>query len=297
LISADEPQMEQQTSPETSPGANPDYFVSYSLNFEDVILHRIFGRMTNGFYVDVGAQHPTIDNDTKLLYDAGWSGVNIEPNLDFFALLQTGRKRDHNLCEALSDREGEISYYEVASSGLSTCDPQQAEQARSKGHKVVSRQIPVTTLAKVLGQIQPKSFQLLKVDVEGFEEQVLAGNDWTKYRPSIIVVEATYPESPTRRPTSVRANLESKGYAFRYFDGLNDFFADKEFKVSDEVFDRPPNVFDRFRLRALAELQMDRARRLEDMITLRGEMDRLRLENDRLHRELVAHGFEARWVR
>ena len=296
--------MTQQTPEGTSAKIGPDYFVSYSLNFEDVILHRIFGRMPSGFYVDVGAQHPSIDNDTKLLYDAGWSGVNIEPNLEFFSLLEAQRNRDRNLCVALSDLEGEISYYEVAGSGLSTCDPKEAEAARSKGHNVVSRQIPVTTLAKLLGEIQPKSFELLKVDVEGFEEQVLAGNDWTKYRPSVIVVEATYPESPRRRPTGVRASLEGKGYAFRYFDGLNDFFVDKEFKIPDEVFDRPPNVFDGFRPRVLVELQIDRARFLEDIITLRDEidtlrieMDRFRLENERLHRELLAHGFEASWER
>lgn len=296
--------MEKQTPTETAPEADRDYFVSYSLNFEDVILHRIFGRMPIGFYVDVGAQHPNIDNDTKLLYDAGWSGVNIEPNTYFFALLEAERKRDHNFCLALSDLEGEINYYEIAGSGLSTCDPQEAEQARSKGHKVMSRQIPMTTLAKLLGQIQPKSFQLLKVDVEGFEEQVLAGNDWTKYRPSVILVEATYPGRPARRPTNIAASLESKGYTFRYFDGLNDFFVDEDFKVADEAFDRPPNIFDRFRQRALVELRLDRARQLKDIATLRDEIDRLRsevdrlgLENGRLHRELLSHGFEDRWTR
>jgi hypothetical protein len=42
---------------ETSEGASldADSFTSYSLNFEDVILHRLFPVNRTGFYVDVGA--------------------------------------------------------------------------------------------------------------------------------------------------------------------------------------------------------------------------------------------------
>jgi hypothetical protein len=32
----------------------------------------------------------------------------------------------------------------------------------------------------------------LKVDVEGLEYEVLIGNDWSKYRPEVICVEANH---------------------------------------------------------------------------------------------------------
>ena len=52
-------------------------FTSYSANFEDVLLHRVFGGRSRGAYLDVGASDPVRGNDTKALYDRGWSGVNL----------------------------------------------------------------------------------------------------------------------------------------------------------------------------------------------------------------------------
>src|SRR4051812_21085326 len=86
-------------------------FVSYSANCEDVILRRIFGNEPNGFYIDVGAAHPTFENDTKLLYDSGWHGINIEPNKEFFDVLARERTRDVNLNMVLSDTIGAIDFY------------------------------------------------------------------------------------------------------------------------------------------------------------------------------------------
>lgn len=71
--------------------------ISYSQNFEDVILNRFFKNTNIGFYVDVGAHDPIIDSVTKHFYDKGWSGINIEPVNLAFKKLQAERKRDINL--------------------------------------------------------------------------------------------------------------------------------------------------------------------------------------------------------
>ena len=223
--------------------ARPIPFISYSANSEDVILHRLFGGRSRGLYVDVGAAHPTFENDTRALYDQGWSGLNVEPNPSFFPELASARPRDRNYQLALSDEEGSLAYWEVAGTGLSTCDTQEAQRASAKGFAVRETRIPCTTLARLLDEAQPAAIDLLKVDVEGFELRVLQGNDWTRFRPSVILVEVTYPETPTRRPERLRPFLEQNGYSFVYFDGLNDFFTDRTFSVPDGAF-LPPNVFD-----------------------------------------------------
>ena len=84
---------------EISEGASlgKDSFTSYSLNFEDVILHRLFPVSQTGFYVDVGAGHPRFENDMYALYQRGWRGINIEPNRGFHAQLMQERPRDINL--------------------------------------------------------------------------------------------------------------------------------------------------------------------------------------------------------
>ncbi len=220
--------------------------LSYSANFEDVILHRIFGGQATGFYIDVGAAHPLMENDTKALYDRGWTGLNVEPNPALFAELQRGRPRDRNLNLALSDAPGELDYFEVVGTGLSTLDPAEAGRCADAGREVVRHRVRTATLAAVLAEAPPATIDLLKVDVEGFEERVLAGNDWARFRPRIVLVEATYPETPRRRETGIEAMLGGHGYRRAYFDGLNDFYVERRFRGVDAAFDLPPNVFDGF---------------------------------------------------
>ena len=166
-----------------------------------MILHRLFPVSQTGFYVDVGAGHPRFENDMYALYQRGWRGINIEPNRGFHALLMQERPRDINLRVLLSDRaEDTLTYYEMNGSGLSTCDAEQATAYQTSGRSVMPSNVPVTTLSNILTEAGENRINVLKVDVEGFEEKVLNGNDWDRFRPDVVVVEATYPESPIRRP-------------------------------------------------------------------------------------------------
>ena len=221
-------------------------FVSYSANYEDVILNRVFGSRNSGFYIDVGAAHPLYENDTRALYDRGWRGINIEPNATFYRELVAGRPRDRNVNAAVSDTPGQLIYHEVIGTGLSTCDPEEAARAAAKGFEVVRHAVDAVSLRHILEDAAAPAIDLLKVDVEGFELKVLASNDWDRFRPKIIVAEATFPESPSRRPDLVAPYLAERGYRRVYFDGLNDFYVERDFEPPPEAFDRPPNVFDRF---------------------------------------------------
>jgi hypothetical protein len=44
------------------------------------MLKRALSDIQNGFYIDIGAGDPSIDSVTKLFYDDGWHGINVEPN-------------------------------------------------------------------------------------------------------------------------------------------------------------------------------------------------------------------------
>nr|WP_244600274.1 FkbM family methyltransferase [Afipia felis] len=69
--------------------------VSYSQNLEDILLHRALCHVECGFYIDVGANDPVIDSVTKLFYDAGWRGVNVDPNQHFIDLLNAKAAERH----------------------------------------------------------------------------------------------------------------------------------------------------------------------------------------------------------
>jgi hypothetical protein len=117
-----------------------------------------------------------------------------------------------------------------------------------------ARILPVGTLAGILTDARPRHIDVLKVDVEGFEEKVLSGNDWERFRPSVVLVEATYPESAERRPTNIRGFMEQRGYRHVHFDGLNDFYLERSFPLPAGLT-LPPNVFDRFVSHQIADLR------------------------------------------
>lgn len=46
-------------------------FISYSQNYEDVMLWQALKDIKNGFYIDVGVNDPVEDSITKSMYDLG----------------------------------------------------------------------------------------------------------------------------------------------------------------------------------------------------------------------------------
>ena len=74
-----------------------EVMVSHAQNFEDVMLARALKNTQQGFYVDVGAWDPNVETVTRYFYERGWRGINVEPALTYYEMLQTCRPRDINL--------------------------------------------------------------------------------------------------------------------------------------------------------------------------------------------------------
>ena len=97
--------------------------ISYAQNFEDVTLWRALRDVADGRYVDVGTLHPEIDSVTKWFYDQGWSGINMEPVPEMFAVIEAARPRDINIQAAAGAAAGVAEMAVVHDSmGLSSLD-------------------------------------------------------------------------------------------------------------------------------------------------------------------------------
>ena len=222
--------------------------VSYTPNFEDVLLQRCFRDVRNGFYVDVGAHHPTNASVTRWFYDQGWSGINIEPGEGIEAL-RAERPRDINLAAAVADFDGETTFWvHAANPGTSSLSESVPPAVAERAGEIRPITVTVTTLQSVLDRYaHDRHIHFLKIDAEGAEDAIVRSTDWARFRPEVIVIESTEPYTNNRRQENWQDLLKSSKYEFAYFDGVNDFWVRKESNHLLRAFSLPVNVLDFFR--------------------------------------------------
>ena len=194
-------------------------FKSFSQYNEDLIIDIALENKANGFYVDVGANHPTLLNNTKRFYDKGWRGINIEPNATLFKNFQKERERDINLNIGIGPKKGTFPFYVMEADTLSSFSKKDALASGkihgSKLKEVIN--IEVCSLAEIFNQHVKDDtvIDFLSVDVEGLDYQVLISNDWNKFKPNLVMVESG------EAMDQITSFLTSKNYVKIYDNSTN----------------------------------------------------------------------------
>lgn len=212
--------------------------LSYTQNLEDYHLWLALGSNTPGIYIDVGGGHPVADNVSMWFYERGWHGVVVEPQPALAALYPCIRPRD-TIFEGLIGRTTGSHELHVFPKlhGLTTTVGANAERSRVHGDSYHTVTLPMLTLAELCHRHGIDRIDFLKIDVEGAEADVLAGNDWKRYRPKIVVAEAIDPATNDPAHAAWEPMLLDAGYRFRLDDTLNRFYVAAE---CPDVFDRLP---------------------------------------------------------
>jgi FkbM family methyltransferase len=143
---------------------------SYSQFGEDVEIDRIIAAdITNGIYMDVGANHPSVFSNTYLFYRKGRRGVLIEPDLTACRLLDSFRKGDIVIRALAGENSGLQSFNLHIYPSLSSIRSVTQEDLLKKVY------LPQVTLDQVYQAVNPDFVFLLSVDTEGFDLEVLHG--------------------------------------------------------------------------------------------------------------------------
>ena len=212
--------------------------LSYTQNLEDYHLSLAFAGHERGFYIDIGAGHPVADNVSLWFYERGWSGIVAEPIAELADLYNKIRPRD-TLYQGLVGRsEGEVDFFHVNRlHGFSTTIELHADVAKEFGADYQRLTLPMLTLEKLCERNHVQQIDFLKIDVEGAESDVLAGNNFNRFRPKVIVAEAVTPGKGEPAWEAYEPLLLANGYKFRLFDTLNRFYVAEE---CPEIFERLP---------------------------------------------------------
>lgn len=189
--------------------------VHYSQEGEDIILARLLGGKNKGFFVDVGAHHPTRFSNTYELYRRGWRGINIDATPGSMKLFNRLRPGDLNLELAISDRKESMVFSMFQEGALNTFDRKLSQNYISSGWEAAGTvELIPQPLTLVLDKyLEPgQKIDILSVDVEGEDLGVLRSNDWDRHCPEVVIIEAL--DTPLERldECPVVLFLKEKGF-------------------------------------------------------------------------------------
>lgn len=197
--------------------------VSYSQHGEDLMILNVFTLLGifQGNYLDLGAHHPTNISNTKLLYDLGWSGVNVEANPHLIDRFHVERPMDRNLNIGVGPKAGIMPFYMYDNfSGLNSLVKSEVKKHIAAPDKI---DVQVLTVNEIIDKFCDGVWpQLLCMDLEGLDYSVLESAILhTLNRPRVICVESR------KGDTKMQDLLWNKGYQSLCRMGENLIFIQK----------------------------------------------------------------------
>jgi len=201
---------------------------TYSQDQEDLFINDYFKEKNSGFYIDIGCYHPIKYSNTALLYNRGWKGINIDMNQTSIDLFNILRKRDKNICAAISNTSKKtIQYFDHLFSPINTLDKSFSSIASKKFsfRKHTEKTIQTYKFNQIIQKynINIKQIDFINIDVEAHDLEVLEGIDLSIFNAKIICVEIANNQNNIKEK-KLRGYLNKYNYELIKTVGLNGFF-------------------------------------------------------------------------
>jgi FkbM family methyltransferase len=144
-------------------------------------------------YLDIGTNHPVLNNNTYASYREGGAGVCIEPNPSLFRLIKKKRPRDISLNIGISPYEdGTADFFVMNAHTLSTFSREEAEALEAGKKYHIEEVIPmkVRSINSVMKEFfHDRKPDLVSIDVEGWNEEIISSFDFSFRRPDCFCIE------------------------------------------------------------------------------------------------------------
>lgn len=208
----------------------PDYAsakASYSFEGSDLIVGSLLRNVSQGCYIDIGANHPVVQNNTYHFYRSGWRGLAVDGNDEFGALWGQIRADDIFVTGLISDAIKDVEFAIYPEKTISSIDAAAIARysSRYRPEDVIVEKRTTTTLFDLKKTYLPDDeIHLLSVDIEGEDLNCLVGARLDQWQPGVIVIETKNMSLYDTTSNEVVRYLTSLGYRLIAKTPLDAFF-------------------------------------------------------------------------
>lgn len=185
-------------------------------------MQEFFAAVPSGFFVEVGANHPTVGSQSWPFEQRGWKGIVIEPLPELADALRAQRRGSIVVEAACSspEKRGRLTLHVPGvHNGFATLERNVDDLHFDYTREV---EVAVTSLADVLAEHGVAHVDFMSIDTEGTELDVLAGLNLSRNRPSLILLEDKLTTLGKHRMMS------ASGYRLIRRTGLNNWYVPVE---------------------------------------------------------------------
>ena len=164
----------------------------YSQWGEDEFIDQYFKDKEKGIYLDIGCFNPFMYSNTCLLYNRGWSGINIDINQTSIDLFNIARPKDFNICTTINDEKKLFEVFlDDPFSPVNTLDKKFYKNL-GKSFSTNEKILPVES--KSIDEVInlsgiKKDIDFINIDVEGSDYKILTQININKLKPKLISIE------------------------------------------------------------------------------------------------------------
>lgn len=170
--------------------------LSFSQDGEDIVLSSYILNDKpydyKGFYIDIGALHPERFSNTKIFYQKGWRGINIDGTPESMLPFKKQRPDDINIEAVMSDNTEEILYYTFMEPALNSFNKELVKKYLATGYKLKETiKICPQRINHILDKYMPpaQKIDFITIDTEGADEKIIKDIDYDKYSPDYFIIE------------------------------------------------------------------------------------------------------------
>jgi len=210
---------------------------------------RFLGDRERGFFVEIGAYDGIFVSNTWGLTERGWTGLMVEPvpRLALACAASHARHPNVRVIQQAVGPEGVDEITLMLAETLTTANTEVfGEYSKvdwASGSLTNSTiRVPSQTLDSLLeANLAPTGFDVLVVDVEGFEDQVFSGFNLAEWRPKMLIIELsdTHPDlsSTSESDAVLGARILCGGYRVVFKDAVNTVFVREDVWASSYHFE------------------------------------------------------------